>query len=256
VIRRWNSKNPNLYLHRINGFVNPLFQTSFHPRQGEGKLLKSIFCLEKEALRASGVEESDRVTEYLIKLDVLYHQFIDETPLPSDPLARARSLFDWLWRKKPSRYKSHGPYRLNEVIDAQLEIHVQTVGNCLGLTLLYNCLLQKMGIPAGALYLENAFGMGPHVLTLLKISNSLIDVENIFPYGFAYQHHLSDPSRTSWADRELISDICLSVGNEFFARGQWDQALASYDRAIILNHRYEKAHLNRVIVLAKKEEQR
>jgi len=210
--------------------------------------------LEKEALRASGVEESDRVTEYLIKLDVLYHQFIDETPLPSDPLARARSLFDWLWRKKPSRNKSHGPYRLNEVIDAQLEIHVQTVGNCLGLTLLYNCLLQKMGILTGALYLENAFGMGPHVLTLLKISNSLIDVENIFPYGFAYQHHLSDPSRTSWADRELVSDIYLSVGNEFFAKGQWDEALASYDRALVLNPCYEKAHLNRAMVLAKMEE--
>ena len=217
--------------------------------------MKSIFCLEKEALRASGVEESDRVTEYLIKLDVLYHQFIDETPLPSDPLTRARSLFVWLWRKKPSRYKPRGSYRLNEILDAQLEVHAQTVGNCLGLTLLYNCLLQKMGIPAGALYLENAFGMGPHVLTLLKISNSLIDVENIFPYGFGYQDHLNYPSRTSWADRELVSDIYLSVGNEFFARGQWNEALASYDRALILNHRYEKAYLNRTIVLAKVEEQ-
>jgi len=218
--------------------------------------LKSIFCLEKEALRASGVEESDRVTEYLIKLDVLYHQFIDETPLPSDPLTRARSLFDWLWRKKPSRYKPRGSYRLNEILDAQLEVHVQTVGNCLGLTLLYNCLLRKMGIHAGALYLDNAFGMGPHVLTLLKIGNSVIDVENIFPYGFGYQHHLNDPSRTSWADRELVSDIYLSVGNEFFAKGQWDEALVSYDSAVSLNHHYEKAHLNRATVLAKMEEQR
>jgi len=217
--------------------------------------LKSIFCLEKEALRASGVEERDRVTDYLIKLDVLYHQFIDETPLPSDTLARARSLFDWLWRKKAARYKPRGPYRLNEVIDAQLEDPVQTVGNCLGLTLLYNCLLLKMGIHTGASYLDNAFGMGPHVLTLLKIGNSVIDVENIFPYGFGYQHHLSDPSRTSWADRELVSDIYLSVGNEFFAKGHWDEALASYDRALILNHRYEKAHLNRAIVLAKMGEQ-
>jgi tetratricopeptide (TPR) repeat protein len=211
--------------------------------------------LEKEALRASGVEERDRVADYLIKLDVLYHQFIDETPLSSDPLARARSLFDWLWRKKPSRYKPRGSYRLNEILDAQLEVHAQTVGNCLGLTLLYNCLLQEMGIPAGALYLENAFGMGPHVLTLLKIGNAMIDIENIFPYGFDYRDHLNDPSRTSWADRELVSDIYLSMGNEFFAKSQWNKALASYDRALVLNHRYEKAHLNRAIVLAKMEEQ-
>ena len=234
--------------------MNPLFQSSFHPRQGEGKLLKSIFCLEKEALRASGVEERDRVTGYLIKLDLLYHQFIDETPLPSDPVARARSLFDWLWRKKTARYKSGGPYRLHEVLDAELQDHVQTVGNCLGLTLLYNCLLQKMAIHAGALYLDNAFGMGPHVLTFLQIGNSVIDIENIFPYGFDYPHHLNDPSRIGWSDRELVSDIYLSVGNEFFAKGQWDEALASYDRALVLNHRYEKAHLNRAMVLAKMEE--
>ena len=217
--------------------------------------MKSIFCLEKEALRASGIEEKDRVTDYLIKLDDLYRQFIDETPLPSDPLVRARSLFDWLWRKKAARYKPRGPYRLNEVLDAQLEDHVQTVGNCLGLTLLYNCLLRKLGIHAGVLYLENAFGMGPHVLTLLKIGNSVIDVENIFPYGFSYQYHLNDPLRTSWTDRELVSDIYLSVGNEFFAKSQWGEALASYDSALVLNHRYEKAHLNRVIVLAKMGEQ-
>ncbi len=218
--------------------------------------MKSVFCLDKEALKASGVEEKDRAALYLSKLDVLYCQFIVEKPLPSDPLARARLLFDWLWRRKTARYKSGGPYRLNEVLDAELEDHVQTVGNCLGLTLLYNCLLRKMGIYADALYLENAFGMGPHVLTLLKIRNSVIDVENIFPYGFDYQDHLNDPSRTSWADRELVSDIYLSMGNEFFAKGQWDKAVASYDRALVLNHRYEKAHLNRAIVLAKMEEQR
>ena len=218
--------------------------------------MKSIFCLGKEALRASGVEERDRVTDYLIKLDVLYHQFIDETPLSSDPSARARSLFDWLWRKKPSRYKPRGSYRLHEVLDSQLEVHVQTVGNCLGLTLLYNCLLRKMAIHADALYLENAFDIGPHVLTLLKTGKEMIDIENIFPHGFNFQHHHNDPSRTSWGDRELVSDIYLSIGNEFFVKGQWNEALARYDRALILNHRYEKAHLNRAIVLAKKGEQR
>jgi tetratricopeptide (TPR) repeat protein len=210
--------------------------------------------LDKEALKASGVEEKDRAALYLSKLDVLYCQFIAEKPLPSDPLARARLLFDWLWRRKTARYKSGGPYRLHEVLDAELEDPVQTVGNCLGLTLLYNCLLQKMAIHAGALYLGNAFGMGPHVLTLLKIGDAAIDIENIFPYGFDYPHHLNDPSRIGWSDRELVSDIYLSVGNEFFAKGQWDEALASYDGALVLNHRYEKAYLNRAMVLAKMEE--
>ncbi len=42
-----------------------------------------------------------------------------------------------------------------------------------------------------------------------------------------------------------------SKGNEYFERGQWIEALKSYDRAIHLNPTYEKARLNKAIVLDK-----
>ena len=142
---------------------------------------------------------------------------------------------------------------LNQVIDAQLNKTAQTVGNCLGLTLLYNCLLLKMSIKAQALYLENAFGIGPHVLTILTINESIIDVENTLPEGFDYKEHLNNSSRIIWDDIDLLSDIYHSLGNDFFKKGEFLAALNYYDTAINLSPKYEKAHINKAILLDKME---
>jgi hypothetical protein len=130
---------------------------------------------------------------------------------------------------------------LNDVIDAQLSKESQSAGNCLGLTVLYNCLLKKIGIAAGALYLENAFGKGPHVLTLLRRSASPIDIENSLPDGFDYQGHLDDPSRTKWGERELVADIYHSLGNELFLKGNGPNS--EKRRCLFLNPGFEKAAL-------------
>jgi tetratricopeptide (TPR) repeat protein len=110
-----------------------------------------------------------------------------------------------------------------------------------------------MGIHAGALYLENAFGRGPHVLTLLQTEGSMIDIENILPDGFDYKGHLDNPSRTTWGDKELAADIYHSLGNECFEKEELTEALKNYEMAIRLNPQYEKAHLNRAILLDKFE---
>lgn len=207
------------------------------------------FSLEKEALIASGVSEDDQIADYMSKLAHLHQQFIREIKPTHDPLTRAKALFDWLWMKKAGRYRPHGHYRLNDAIDSQLSGGNQVVGNCLGLTLLYNCLLQRTGMDAEALYLENAFGRGPHVLTIFRGKESMIDIENILPAGFDYKGHLNDPSRTGWGDTELVADIYHSRGNEFYEKGDYTLALRSYDRAMSLNPLYERARLNRAIVL-------
>ncbi|MDY7030501.1 MAG: tetratricopeptide repeat protein [Thermodesulfobacteriota bacterium] len=212
-----------------------------------------MFNLEKEALIASGITDERRIADYLGKLDSLCRQFLSSMPYLHDHTAMARILFDALWREKPARYKPHHHYRLNDVIDASLSSVIHTVGNCLGLTLLYNCLLKRIGIKAQALYLDMAFDTGPHVLTLLHEKGRQIDVENIFPNGFDYKGHLGNPSRTTWGDRELVADIYLSKGNEFFEKKKYAEALKSYETAIDLNPLYEKAHLNRAILLDKIE---
>ena len=209
------------------------------------------FDLIREALVASGVREESEVAAYIRSIDYLHGRFIEEMDPEHDPLPIAKGLFEWLWRKKPVRYEHGGSYRLNEVINLQMNKQGATVGNCLGLTLLYNCLLRRAGIKAGALYLENAFERGPHVLSTTTIRDSIIDIENSLSEGFDYKGHLKDPSRHLWGDRELVADIYLSQGNDYFELGNYAKALASYEAATSLNPHYERAVLNRAIVLDK-----
>lgn len=212
---------------------------------------KRAFNLEEEALLASGIQERSKIVFYLAELDRIYQQFLHQMIPPPDPVDKARALFTWLWISKPDRYKSQGSYKLHEVIEAQLQGDAKSVGNCLGLTLLYNCLLRKIGIYAEVLYVENAFGIGPHVLTLLQAERSAIDVENILPNGFDYRGHHTHPARTIWGDRELIADIYHSVANDLFEKGNFIEALKNYDIAITFNPQYEKAHFNKAILLDK-----
>ena len=209
------------------------------------------FDLEIEALLASGIEEDDQVAAYISKLGHIHQQFIREIKPTHEPLTTAKALFDWLWVTKPTRYELHGSYRLSEVIDSHLKEDSKAVGNCLGLTLLYNCLLRRVGMDPGALYLENAFGTGPHVLTILRTKDFTIDIENILREGFDYKGHLNDPSRVRWGNKELIADIYCSRGNEGYVKGDYREALKDYDRAINLNPSHERARLNKVILLDK-----
>lgn len=209
------------------------------------------FDLAKEALFASGVKEGAPIAEHKSKLDHVYQEFIQDMRPTNDLLTTAGVLFDWLWLKKPVRYKPRGHFRLTEVVDSQLNKDSQTVGNCLGLTLLYNCLLRNAGIVAGAIHLENAFGRGPHVLSTLKIKDSIIDIENSLSQGFDYKGHLNDPSRKVWGDRELVADIYLSRGNECYEDGEYREALRNYELASRLNPKYERASLNKAIALDK-----
>jgi tetratricopeptide (TPR) repeat protein len=212
---------------------------------------KRAFNLEEEALLASGIQDRSKIAFYVAELNRIYQQFLRQMIPPPDQVDKARALFTWLWASKPDRYKSQGSYKLNEVIEAQLKEDSRSVGNCLGLTLLYNCLLRKIDIYAEALYLENAFGTGPHVLTLLQIEKFIIDVENILPDGFDYRGHRAHPARTRWGDRQLTADIYHSVANEHFEKGNFLEALTNYDMAISFNPQYERAHLNKAILLDK-----
>ena len=206
--------------------------------------------LESEALSASGVPPPD-IDTYKGKFDLIQKKLTEQISLSDDLLILSRQVFKWLWKEKPERYKRKGSYRLNEVIDLQLSEDSQEVGNCLGLTVFYNCLLKRMGIDAGALFLEHAFDRGPHVLTRISINDLSIDVENIFQDGFNYRGHLKNPNRLRWGDRELVADIYLSLGNEFFKRDRFREALTVYEKAILLNPEFEKAQLNRTIVFEK-----
>lgn len=207
-----------------------------------------LLDLEKEVLIASGIRKNDQIAAYKEKLHFLHEQFASMTALSHDPLVKAKQLFQWLWKVKPSRYKSNGTYKLYEIIDFQLSNEHKARGNCLGLTLLYNCLVRRTGLKPEALYLEEAFGIGPHVLTLLRTENYTIDIENIFAEGFDYKGHINAPSRTVWGDKELIADIYNSRGNECFEAGDFPGALKAYKRALQVTPQYHRAQFNLLIL--------
>ena len=210
-----------------------------------------LFNLEKEALSASGIKDRNLMVSYLNKLRFLRKRFINQAPAGKNPLITAKELFKWLWKDRLTRYQSRGNFKLTKVIDSQLNTKAKSVGNCLGLTLLYNCLLRRMGIEAEALYIENAFGIGPHVLTFLQINDTAVDIENSLPDGFDYQGHLNHPNRTRWGNKELVSEVYNSLGNLLFEKGEWKTALINYDRALHIYGNYEKARLNKLILLDK-----
>jgi tetratricopeptide (TPR) repeat protein len=214
------------------------------------------FDLEKEALTASGLRDKDRRRDYLCKLDSIFLKFLPKEVDRYSPLTSAKKLFKALWKDRPNRYRPEGFYRLNDVIDAQCGSDRAAVGNCLGLTLLYNCLIKRLNIRAEALYLENAFNIGPHVLTVLSIDDLTIDVENILPDGFDYKGHKQNPTGLSWGDKALVADIYQSLGTELFLKGQLENALENYEMALKLNPNYEKARLNKAILLDKINSQR
>jgi tetratricopeptide (TPR) repeat protein len=209
------------------------------------------FDFEREALIASGVTNEDRVDQYLRRLYQLLSQLEEKIKPGRDPILIAQDLFVWLWQKKPNRYKAGASFRLHEVIDAQMRENSEVVGNCLGLTLLYNSLLRRKKIDASATYLENAFGIGPHVLTALTTQKRVIDVENILSHGFDYKGHLKDPTRRSLGDRELVAEIYNSAGNEFFGNEELDKALRNYELAIRMDPKHERAPLNILIIADK-----
>lgn len=208
-----------------------------------------VFDLKKEALTASGLREEDLIRSYLDRLDLLSRLFTFKEESDFSLRTRAEKLFEALWKDRPNRYQPGGHFRLNKVIDAQLSSKREAVGNCLGLTILYNCLLKMIGIEAETLHLENAFGIGPHVLTILRVDDFIIDIENSLPDGFDYKRHKQDPSRIEWGNKELVADIYQSMGTELFEKGDFGEALKNYDIALKYNPGYEKAVLNRDILL-------
>lgn len=100
-----------------------------------------------------------------------------------------------------------------------------------------------------AVQLEYAFGLGPHVFSVLYVGGHSIDIENVFPYGFDYREHKGDPKRNEWGIRELVADIYHSMANSFFEQGKLNSAIENYEKAIALNPKYSKARLNKGIAV-------
>jgi len=221
----------------------------FKPENLEKKLLSDTGPdLAWGALVASGVRDQETLDAYLSKINKLYPDIKSDIAAEGE-LEKAEALFGWLWEKKHNRSERQGNFLFTDVIDAQLDPRAEKVGNCLGLTVLYNALARKLGLKTKAIHVEDAFGQGPHVFSILYTGQVTIDIENILSNGFNFKGHLNNPHRTVWGDIDLIADIYHSVGNKYLEQRELEEAVQSYSKAIQLNPGYTKAYLNRALAL-------
>ncbi|MDY6918308.1 MAG: tetratricopeptide repeat protein [Chloroflexota bacterium] len=217
------------------------------PRNLEQMLLQGRpLKLAEGALLASGVRDERAFTTCLTGIEHLSRHVA--SAVEGDDEDRARGLFLWLSESTPRRWQRGGSYRLSDVVDAQLGGRAG-VGNCLGLTLLYNVLAQEMGLRVTAVHLEDAFAAGPHVFTVLRTKERSFDIEHMFPSGFDFPGHRDSPGRDDWGDRELIADVYHSRGCDHAERHEWKDAADCYRKALQLNPRYVRARLNTGIAL-------
>jgi len=205
--------------------------------------------LEEAALIASGVKTQLEREHYLSLFRKLVSQITAQMP-KADEISRARFLFNWLWQVKPQRYLPGGYFLLNKVLEAQLRPVPGPVGNCLGLTILYNSLARQFGLKVATIHLEKAFHGVPHVFTSLFTGDKQVDIEHISADGFNQTEHLDNPERELWGDDELIADIYLSRGNALFEASKWLDAIVCYNMALELNPKYQKAELNRAMAVS------
>lgn len=204
--------------------------------------------LAQGALIASGVDTWQELNRYLARLEQLCRSTAGAVDEAGSDYEAARVVFEWLWRPKPHRYRPQGSFRLTEVLEAQGGRRRQ-VGNCLGLTVLYNVIARRFGLSVRASYMEDAFGRGPHVCSVLELAERGVDIENTLPDGFDYAGHHGVYRREGWGDRELVADIYHSAGNELFAAGEWEGAVVSYEKSIEMNPQYTKAYINKGLAL-------
>ena len=148
--------------------------------------------LPQASFVASGVD-SFQLKEYMKKFFNLVTELKNHVK-GHDPVKTAETIFNWLWRTKPNRYELEGNFRLTQVVDAYLD-ETERVGNCLGLTMLYNSLAQELSLPMKAAHFDKFMGR-PHVFSILYNGLAHMDVETTTPEGF-------DPQEDSRALRQF-----------------------------------------------------
>ena len=177
---------------------------------GDAEKGKLSMSLPQSAFIASGADPS-QIKEYMKKFSDMVTDLKDHVK-GHDQVKRAAVIFNWLWEAKPDRYEMEGNFRLTKVVDAYLG-ETERVGNCLGLTMLYNSLAQALNLSMKAAHLDHFMGR-PHVFSMLYTEMSVIPIENIFQDGFNYEQHKHNPQLIEWDNIHLIADLYNSRANE------------------------------------------
>ncbi len=135
------------------------------------------FDLAATGFIASGIRNRDELESYLVKFGELVAIIGSDEKVNNakTDVDKAEAVFNWLWVSKPNRYNS-AP-RLTEALDNQLS-DSEEVGDCMGLTLLYNSVCQRLGIDMNAVWTIR------HIYSAMDVGEEINPIENTSRDGF------------------------------------------------------------------------
>lgn len=135
------------------------------------------FDLVKSAFIASGIKDRGKLKFYLERFnDLCLKISLDKRFITATTdVGKGQAIADYLWDGKPNRAErsndEFGTWRLSEVLDNQLSDQ-EVVGNCVGLSVLYNSIANQLGLVTSFVETDN------HTYTILESNKDRTVVEN------------------------------------------------------------------------------
>jgi tetratricopeptide (TPR) repeat protein len=193
----------------------------------------------KAALVVNEVPEA-KIAEYIEKFDRLYMGYvqykIDNNLHPSNKFQEIECLNKYLWKNGHLWRAVEQAFMLDKVIDNQLAYLADKygrveVGNCEGLTMLFNIMAVRAGIPA-----QSVFILG-HIFSLYE---SRV-IENTVSTGNNSKVFSKDNVVSAYKG---IAASFYNIGFELSKKKEYDKAILAYEKAILLHPKYTSAYIN------------
>lgn len=187
---------------------------------------------EQACLIASGITTDQKIKNYLEKINLLISQISQETYIgkTTDPLAKARLIFDWLQKNA-----NEGIY--NDCYDFKDTLNLK-VGNCLSYAVRFTVICRHFDVN-----IKNVFIPG-HIYSMFASPEQKYYFEHTHSDGIVKKADLYHPQKKVMRDEELIAEIFLYKARNTNSDMKYDESIKYCQQALTCN-----SHDNRPVIL-------
>ncbi|MBU0615868.1 MAG: tetratricopeptide repeat protein [Nanoarchaeota archaeon] len=196
----------------------------------------TIDTFKQRALEYSGLGPEEIVL-YLGKIKELEARIVDEAQITEneEQVVKARKVHDWLMALNPDRGNTQREafdyYRLDKVIDGDLERRTEAIGRCAILTAEYVIITYDLGLDTVPLGLNGRNIQ--HSLTGLKHNKGYILIDNVVPKGFGARYK---PEALQCIRRRgfngMLADILSAKSSAMNLEGETEESVRVLRQAI------------------------
>lgn len=178
---------------------------------------------EQACLIASGVDTAKKMQAYLTRIDLLISRISQETDVTrtSDPLAKAKIIFDWLQKNA-----NDGVY--NDCYDLRDSLNIK-VGNCLSYAIRFTIVCRHFAID-----IKNIFVPG-HIYNMLVSNEQTHYFEHTHSDGIVKKMDRYHPQKKIMKDTELIAEIFLYKARNANNDMKYEESCKYCHRALMCN---------------------